>query len=113
MFVNPFSPSGSSQQAVLEIDGSTFELKRPDIWALPKFIASLMKTTGQSWKQIVTETPLNALLILMEAWNLDEPQPKEIDIDKIMEPQEVKIGDKSEKQVIQFLMNKGLRFKDG
>ena len=113
MFVNPFSPGGASQQAVLEIDGSTFELKRPDIWALPKFVASLMKTTGQSWKQIVTETPLNALLVLMEAWNLDEPQPAELDIDKAMQQQEIKIGNKREKEVIQFLLNKGLRFKDG
>jgi len=72
-----------------------------------------MKTTGQSWKQIVTETPLNALLVLMEAWNLDEPQPAELDIDKAMQQQEIKIGNKREKEVIQFLLNKGLRFKDG
>ena len=114
MLFSPFLESGPVKQAVLNIDGQTFEIQSIDIWALPRFVAALMRTTGQSWEEIVTKTPLRSLIVLMEQWNVEETAA-EIDLDKVMERSvEVpKVRGKSEDEIRKFISQGGLRIKDG
>ena len=111
MQLAPFPGSDTGQQTVL-IDGHTLRHERVDPFTLPSLVADLMRITGQSWKQIVEETPFCVWLTILEAWKRSETQTgTELDIDALMRGRQMQIKGVDNEKLKQFLLTGGVNIK--
>ena len=109
----PFPGGADGEQAVL-IDGHTLAPQRVDPFSLAKLVTEIMQITGQSWRQIVEETPFCAWLAILEAWKQSNAETSEIDVDKAFErltPKAPRLKNVDEAKLQRFIATGGLNIR--
>lgn len=86
-----------------------------DIYGLPKFVATVMKITGQTWDDVVNRTPLRSLVMMLEFWNSDAEEQviNEEHLDRLMSRKAQDVSINLDDATAKFVLSGGYRLKDG